>query len=153
MPIALQVKLLRALQEREIERIGGKRTIKLDVRIIVATNRDLEKEVAEGRFRDDLYYRLNIFPIRVPELKDRKEDIPLLVSHFICRLAGKTGRKIKGISKEALQGMLLYDWPGNIRELEHLIERSMLISDGDTLKQIQLPRPKKTTPAPIVKNE
>ncbi len=153
MPLDLQVKLLRALQEREIERIGGKSTIKLDVRIIVATNRDLEKEVAEGRFRDDLYYRLNIFPINVPELKDRREDIPLLVSHFIRRLAAKTGRKIKGISKEALQDMLLYDWPGNIRELEHLVERSMLICDGDTLKQIQLPRPKRAASAPVVKNE
>jgi formate hydrogenlyase transcriptional activator len=153
MPLDLQVKLLRALQEREIERIGGKSPIKLDVRIIAATNRDLEKEAAEGRFRSDLYYRLNIFPIILPELKDRKEDIPLLVSHFIHRLAGKTGRKIKGISKEALQDMLLYDWPGNIRELEHLIERSMLLSDGDMLKQIQLPRPKSVTPVPVVKNE
>ena len=153
MPPDLQVKLLRALQEREIERIGGKSPIKLDVRIIAATNRDLEKEVAEGRFRSDLYYRLNIFPITLPELKDRKEDIPLLVSHFIHRLAGKTGRKIKGISKEALQDMLLYDWPGNIRELEHSIERSMLLSDGDMLKQIQLPRSKSVTPFPVVQNE
>jgi formate hydrogenlyase transcriptional activator len=153
MPPDLQVKLLRALQESEIERIGGKGPIKLDVRIIAATNRDLEKEVAEGRFRSDLYYRLNIFPIVLPELKDRKEDIPLLVSHFIHRLAGKTGRKIKGISDGALQDMLLYDWPGNIRELEHLIERSMLLSDCDVLKQIQLPGPKCVTRVPVGKNE
>jgi formate hydrogenlyase transcriptional activator len=153
MPSDLQVKLLRALQEREIERIGGKSPIKLDVRIIAATNRDLEKEVAEGRFRNDLYYRLNTFPILLPELKDHKEDIPLLASHFIHRLAGKTGRKITGISKEALQDMLLYDWPGNIRELEHLIERSMLLSDGETLKQIQLPRSKSANPPPVGKNE
>ena len=153
MPLDLQVKLLRALQETEIERIGGKSPIKLDVRVIAATNRDLEKDVAEGRFRMDLYYRLNVFPIVLPELKDRKEDIPLLVSHFIHHLAAKTGRKIKGISKEALQDMLLYDWPGNIRELEHLIERSMLLSNGDMLKQIQLPRSKNATPAPAGKNE
>jgi transcriptional regulator with GAF, ATPase, and Fis domain len=153
MPSDLQVKLLRALQEREIERIGGNGPIKLDVRVIAATNRNLEKEVAEGRFRSDLYYRLNIFPISLPELKDRKEDIPLLVSHFIHRLAGRTGRKIKGISKEALQDMLLYDWPGNIRELEHLIERSILLSDGNMLQQIQLPGQKKATPVPVAKNE
>ena len=153
MPSDLQVKLLRALQEREIERIGGKSPIKLDVRIIAATNRDLEKEMAEGRFRSDLYYRLNTFPIALPELKDRKEDIPLLVSHFIHRLAGETGRKIKGICKDALQNMLLYDWPGNIRELEHLIERSMLLSDGDILKEVQLPGPKSVTPVPVAKNE
>lgn len=153
MPLDLQVKLLRALQETEIERIGGKSPIKLDVRVIAATNRDLEKDVAEGRFRMDLYYRLNVFPIVLPELKDRKEDIPLLVSHFIHHLAAKTGRKIKGISNEALQDMLLYDWPGNIRELEHLIERSMLLSNGDMLKQIQLPRSKNATPAPAGKNE
>jgi formate hydrogenlyase transcriptional activator len=153
MPPDLQVKLLRALQEREIERIGGKSPIKLDVRVIAATNRDLEKEVAEGRFRSDLFYRVNIFPIILPELKDRKEDISLLVSHFIRRLAGKTGRKVKGISKEALQDMLLYDWPGNIRELEHLIERSILLSDGDILTQIQLPGSKSVTPVPVGKKE
>jgi formate hydrogenlyase transcriptional activator len=153
MPPDLQVKLLRALQEREIERIGGKAPIKLDVRVVAATNRDLEKEVAEGRFRSDLFYRVNIFPIILPELKERKEDIPLLVSHFIHRLAGKTGRKIKGISDGALQDMLLYDWPGNIRELEHLIERSILLSDGDILKKIQLPSPKSVTPVPAAKKE
>jgi formate hydrogenlyase transcriptional activator len=149
----LQVKLLRALQEREIERIGGKSPIKLDVRFIAATNRDLEKDVAEGRFRSDLYYRLNIFPITLPELKDRKEDIPLLASHFIHSLAAKTRRKITGISQEALHDMLLYDWPGNIRELEHLIERSMILSDCDMIKQIQLPGPKNITPVPVAKNE
>jgi formate hydrogenlyase transcriptional activator len=153
MPPDLQVKLLRALQEREIERIGGKAPIKLDVRVVAATNRDLEKEVAEGRFRSDLFYRVNIFPIILPELKERKEDIPHLVSHFIHRLAGKTGRKIKGISDGALQDMLLYDWPGNIRELEHLIERSILLSDGDILKKIQLPSPKSVTPVPAAKKE
>jgi formate hydrogenlyase transcriptional activator len=153
MPPDLQVKLLRALQEREIERIGGKSTIKVDVRIIAATNRELEQEMAAGRFRSDLYYRINIFPILLPELKDRKEDIPLLASHFIHRLAGKTGRKIKGISNSALQKMMLYDWPGNIRELGHFIERSILLSDGDTLDQIQLPRQKSMAAVPVEKKE
>ena len=153
MPVDLQVKLLRALQEREIERIGGKGTIKVDVRIIAATNRELEQEMAAGRFRSDLYYRINIFPILLPELKDHKEDIPLLASHFIHRLAGKTGRKIKGISYSALQEMKLYDWPGNIRELEHFIERSILLSDGDILDHIQLPRQKSVTAVPVEKKE
>jgi transcriptional regulator with GAF, ATPase, and Fis domain len=153
MPLDLQVKLLRALQEREIERIGGKSTIKVDVRIIAATNRELEQEMAEGRFRCDLYYRINIFPILLPELKDRKEDIPLLASHFIHRLAGKTGRKIKGISNSVLQEMMLYDWPGNIRELEHFIERSILLSDGDTLDRIQLPGQKSVIAVPVEKKE
>jgi formate hydrogenlyase transcriptional activator len=149
MPLDLQVKLLRALQEKEIDRIGGKDTIQVDVRIIAATNRELEKAMAEGKFRSDLYYRLNIFPIVMPELRDRKEDIPLLASHFIASLAGKTGREIKGISKKALQDMLLYDWPGNIREMEHLIERSMLLSHGDMLTQVQLPSGQNFTSGPL----
>ncbi|MBS1522493.1 MAG: sigma 54-interacting transcriptional regulator [Bacteroidetes bacterium] len=139
MPVDLQVKLLRALQEREIERIGGRGTIKVDVRIIAATNRTLEKEMAEGRFRSDLYYRLNIFPITLPSLRERKEDIPVLTSHFISRFAKKAGRKISVLSNKALKDMMLYDWPGNIRELEHLIERSILLNEGETLRYIHLP--------------
>jgi formate hydrogenlyase transcriptional activator len=139
MPLDLQVKLLRALQEKEIERVGGRRTIKVDVRIVAATNRDLEKEVAEGRFRSDLYYRLNIFPISLPPLRERREDIPLLAAYFIQRFAKKAGRRITTFSNRALQDMVQYSWPGNIRELEHLIERSVLLSTGDTIKQIHLP--------------
>jgi transcriptional regulator with GAF, ATPase, and Fis domain len=139
MPLDLQVKLLRALQEKEIERVGGRRTIKVDVRIVAATNRDLEKEVAEGRFRSDLYYRLNIFPISLPPLRERREDIPLLAAYFIQRFAKKAGRQITTISNRAIQDMIQYSWPGNIRELEHLIERSVLLSSGDTIKQIHLP--------------
>lgn len=142
MPLELQVKLLRALQEREIERVGGRSTIKVDVRIIAATNRELEKEMEEGRFRSDLYYRLNIFPISLPPLRDRREDIPLLTSHFIQRYAKKTGRNIKALNSGAMQELMQYNWPGNIRELEHLIERSILQSTGDTVKQIHLPLPK-----------
>jgi transcriptional regulator with GAF, ATPase, and Fis domain len=139
MPLDLQVKLLRALQEKEIERVGGRKTIKVDVRIVAATNRELEKEVAEGRFRSDLYYRLNIFPISLPALRDRREDIPLLAEYFIQRFAKKAGRQITTFSNRALQDMIQYSWPGNIRELEHLIERSVLLSSGDTIKQIHLP--------------
>jgi transcriptional regulator with GAF, ATPase, and Fis domain len=139
MPLDLQVKLLRVLQEKEIERVGGRKTIKVDVRIVAATNRNLEKEVAEGRFRSDLYYRLNIFPISLPPLRDRKEDIPLLATYFIQRFAKKAGRNITTFSNRALQDMIHYSWPGNIRELEHLIERSVLLSSGDTIRQIHLP--------------
>ncbi|SFM89693.1 Transcriptional regulator containing GAF, AAA-type ATPase, and DNA-binding Fis domains [Chitinophaga sp. YR627] len=139
MPLELQVKLLRALQEKEIERVGGRGTIKVDVRIIAATNRELEKEVDEGRFRNDLYYRLNIFPIELSALRDRKEDIPILATHFIHRFSKKTGRKITTLGNKALQDMINYSWPGNIRELEHLIERSILLTTGPTLKHIHLP--------------
>jgi formate hydrogenlyase transcriptional activator len=153
MPPELQVKLLRALQEREIERIGGKGPITVDIRIIAATNLDLEKEMAAGRFRSDLYYRLNIFPIVLPELKDRKEDIPELASHFVNRLAKKTGRKIKGIGDDALQDLLSYDWPGNIRELEHVLERSIILTAGDMLTNVQLPEQKPLHPVNPKKKE
>ncbi len=139
MPLELQVKLLRALQEKEIERVGGRNTIKVNVRIIAATNRNLEKEMAEGRFRTDLYYRLNIFPITVPSLRERKEDIPGLALYFIERFAKKAGRDINMLNNKALQELISYNWPGNIRELEHLIERSVLLTTGDTIKQIHLP--------------
>ncbi|MDP9077065.1 MAG: sigma-54 dependent transcriptional regulator [Bacteroidota bacterium] len=139
MPLELQVKLLRALQEKEIERVGGRNTIKVDVRIIAATNRDLEKEMAEGRFRSDLYYRLNIFPITLPSLRERKEDIPNLARYFIERFAKKSGKEINTLNNRALQELVNYHWPGNIRELEHLIERSILLAAGDTIKQIHLP--------------
>lgn len=144
MPVELQVKLLRALQEKEIERVGGKGTIKVDVRIIAATNRDLEKEMEAGRFRSDLYYRLNIFPISLPPLRDRKEDISLLATYFIYRYAKKIGREITTLSNKVLDDLLQYSWPGNIRELEHSIERSILISSGTTLKEIDLPSLKKS---------
>ena len=142
MPWDLQVKLLRALQEKEIERVGGKGTIKVDVRIIAATNRDLEKEMEEGKFRRDLYYRLYIFPIELPPLKDRQDDIPLLASHFIHRYAKKLGKPIQSLSSSALNELIEYNWPGNIRELEHLIERSIILTSGNTIKQIHLPSKK-----------
>ncbi|CAN5167497.1 hypothetical protein BH09BAC4_BH09BAC4_01330 [soil metagenome] len=140
MPLDLQGKLLRALQEKEIERVGGKSVIKVDVRVIVATNRHLEKEVAQGTFRSDLFYRINVFPIRLPALRDRLSDMPLLASHFITKYALKAGKDIKSLSSAVLQELQRYDWPGNIRELEHLIERSVLLTKGDTLTVVDLPK-------------
>jgi transcriptional regulator with GAF, ATPase, and Fis domain len=139
MPLELQVKLLRALQEKEIERVGGRVTIKVDARIIAATNRDLEKFMEEGKFRSDLYYRLNIFPIGLPTLRNRKEDIPALALHFVKQFSKKAGKKINSISNKAMQELTQYNWPGNIRELEHFIERSVLLAAGDSIKEIHLP--------------
>ena len=138
MPLELQVKLLRVLQEREIERIGGKSPLKVDVRIIAATNKNLEEEVAAGRFRMDLYYRLHVFPIMVPSLKKRKEDVPQLVNHFINVYSEKMGRKTPVLSDHALQQIMNYNWPGNIRELEHCIQRAILLTDGNTIKEIDI---------------
>jgi formate hydrogenlyase transcriptional activator len=152
MTLDLQVKLLRALQEKEIERVGGKMTIKIDARIIAATNRDLEKLMAEGKFRSDLYYRLNIFPIQLPALRERREDIPTLASYFIARYAKKSGKRINTINSKVLQELVQYQWPGNIRELEHLIERSVLLTPGDTIKEILLPRPRGSS-AGLTENE
>jgi formate hydrogenlyase transcriptional activator len=142
MPLELQGKLLRAIQEKEVERIGGKTTIKVNVRIVAATNRQLEIEMAAGRFRSDLYYRINIFPIQVPPLRERKEEIPLLAAYFIRRHAKKTGRRIDGLSATALRELLHYDWPGNVRELENLLERSVLLASGNTIEKVNLPMAK-----------
>jgi len=137
--LELQSKLLRVLQEKEIERVGGRNVIEVDVRIIAATNRDLEKDVEEGRFRADLFYRLNVFPINLPPLRNRRDDLPLLATHFVHKLSKKTGSNISSISNYVLEQIMQYDWPGNIRELEHVIERSILLADGAILKQIHLP--------------
>jgi len=139
MPLELQVKLLRVLQEKEIERVGSTGITKVDVRIIAATNRNLEKEVAEGRFRLDLYYRLNVFPVTMPALRERKEDIPALALHFVNKYNLKTGKRITGLTNGVLTQMRSYDWPGNIRELEHLIERAVLLARGTTIENIALP--------------
>ena len=143
MPLETQVKLLRVLQERELERVGGKATIKVDVRIIAATNRNLEEEVKAGKFRSDLYYRLNVFPIALPPLRDRLEDIAPLANFFLTRYCKNTGKKITGISPKVIQQLKSYLWPGNVRELEHLIERSVLLTTGKTMTEIQLPESRK----------
>lgn len=139
MPIDMQVKLLRVLQEKEIEPLGAKSSVKIDVRVIAATNRNLEKEVGEGRFRMDLYYRLNVFPITLPSLRERIEDIPALAQHFINIYSRKSGKQIRGLSDKVIKNLMTYNWPGNIRELEHLIERSILIAKGDLIEDVTLP--------------
>ena len=126
-----QVALLRVLQEREFERVGGGDRIRVDVRVIAATNRDLSAEVAEGTFRQDLFYRLNVFPLDVPPLRERREDVPLLVEYFIGRYARKAGKRFKRVSKRTLDRLKAYPWPGNIRELQNVIERSVIVSDTD----------------------
>lgn len=132
-PLELQPKLLRALQEREFERLGSSRTIKVDVRVVAATHRDLEKMVAENQFRRDLYYRLKVFPITIPALRDRREDIPLLVKYFTQKFAQKMKKTILSISKEDMDTLVSWDWPGNVRELENIVERSVILTRGNTL--------------------
>jgi transcriptional regulator with GAF, ATPase, and Fis domain len=121
------------LQEREFERVGGTRPIRVNVRVIAATNRDLESAVAEKAFRADLFYRLNVFPLEVPSLRDRQEDIPLLVEYFVNRFGKRAGKPIRGIGRKALELLKTYAWPGNIRELQNVIERAVIISDTGTL--------------------
>lgn len=135
----IQIKLLRILQEKEFERVGGNKTKKVDVRVIAATNKDLKKLIQEGTFREDLYYRLNVVNIEIPSLRQRAEDIPLLVSYFISRLNDEKGYGIMGISKDAMQILLNYTWPGNIRELENALESAMALAQGDTIEAKYLP--------------
>ncbi len=139
MPLSAQVKLLRVLQEGEIERLGGTQTVKVDVRLVAATNKDLQKEVAEGRFREDLYYRLNVVEIRVPALASRREDIPLLADAFLRRFAAKNAKSLRGFSEEALRILENYAWPGNVRELEHAVERAVVLARGEVLDASDLP--------------
>jgi transcriptional regulator with GAF, ATPase, and Fis domain len=129
LPAETQIALLRVLQEREFERIGGTGTIRADVRVIAATNRDLESATAEGTFRSDLFFRLNVFPIELPPLRKRREDISLLVSYFLNHYARKTGRHFSAVDKKSMDLLEAYDWPGNIRELQNVIERSVIVSD------------------------
>ena len=139
MPIEMQVKLLRVLQEREFERVGGEETIKCDVRIIAATNRPLEDLMGKGEFRDDLYYRLNVVPVHLPALKERKDDILLLIQHFIEKICRKFGMELVELSEEAEICLCNYDWPGNIRELENLMERLIVLTEKDEITMDDLP--------------
>jgi two-component system, NtrC family, response regulator AtoC len=138
-PVEMQVKLLRALQESEFERVGGIKTLRVDVRLIAATNRNLETLIAEGRFREDLFYRLNVVPIALPALRDRREDIPLLVQHFIEKYDRRLGKRVERVDDAALEVLSAYAWPGNIRELENVMERSVLFADGPVITVAQLP--------------
>jgi transcriptional regulator with GAF, ATPase, and Fis domain len=148
LPLELQAKLLRVIQEREFERVGGKTTVKVDVRIVAATNANLEAEVHNGKFRSDLFYRLNVFPINLPPLRQRPEDIAPLANFFVARYSKLTGNKVTGIAPKALQQLRAYLWPGNVRELEHLIERSVLLANGNTLREIDLPQSRDNDNAP-----
>jgi formate hydrogenlyase transcriptional activator len=130
----MQIALLRVLQEKEFERVGGNRTLRTDVRVITATNRDLQREVAEGRFRMDLYYRLNVFPVHMPPLRDRSDDIPILVDYYVARLGARMGKRIRQIEKRTLDAMQQYSWPGNVRELQNIIERGVILSDGEVFR-------------------
>jgi len=133
-PLELQTKLLRVLQEREFERLGSSRTIRTDARLVAATNRDLAPLVEERQFRADLYYRLNVFPITVPPLRERRDDIPLLVRYFVQQYARRMNRRITGIPSETMKALTRYQWPGNIRELQNFIERAVIVSPGPTLQ-------------------
>ena len=132
-PLELQPKLLRVLQEREIERLGSTRTKKVDVRVVAATHRDLEEMIVENQFRLDLYYRLNVFPIHIPPLRERQEDIPLLVRHFVRQFARQMNKTIEAISSETMEALIRYPWPGNIRELQNVIERSVIVHEKGNL--------------------
>ena len=140
LPLDMQVKLLRVLQEGEVDPVGAKRPVKVDVRIISATNKDLGKLVADGRFREDLYYRLNVFPIEAPPLRDRKEDIPALVSRFVARFNAEEGRAVRGASQATMQMLLDFDWPGNVRQLENSIFRAVILCEGDLLQPEDFPQ-------------
>ncbi len=133
-PLELQPKLLRVLQEQEFERLGGTRTIRVDVRLVAATNRDLAQMVAEGRYRSDLYYRLNVFPLLLPPLRERPDDIPRLVRHFTQRFARRMGRRIETIPSEVMDALVHYPWQGNIRELQNIVERAVILSPGPSLQ-------------------
>jgi len=145
-PLDVQVKLLRVLQEKEIERVGGSETVRVDVRIIAATNKNLEKEIAEGRFRMDFYYRLNVFPVLLPPLRKRIEDIPLLVNHFIRLYAEKHHKNVDGITGEAMDQLMKYDWPGNVRELENSIERSVVLAKDHDMDRVFIQAPQSIEP-------
>jgi formate hydrogenlyase transcriptional activator len=155
-PLELQPKLLRALQEQEFERLGSTRTVRVDVRLVAATNRDLAQMVGDGRFRSDLYYRLNVFPVVLPPLRQRPEDIPMLARHFTQRFARRMGRRIETIPAAVMDALVAYPWPGNVRELQNVIERAVILSPGPSL-QVPLgdvqPAATPLTPAPLLRGE
>ena len=140
MRLETQAKLLRVLQEQEFERVGGGRPIKVDVRIVATTNRNMEDYVREGMFREDLYYRLSVVPLRIPPLRERREDIPLLVRHFAAKVADANGRRVPVVSEAALDLLMAYDWPGNVRELSHAVERAVVLEQGDAITVAALRR-------------
>ncbi|MBC8412177.1 sigma-54-dependent Fis family transcriptional regulator [bacterium] len=138
MDMSLQAKILRVIQEGEIDRVGGSGAIKVDIRIITATNRDLETEVRNGRFREDLYYRINVFPVHVPPLRERSEDIPILVEHFLVLYTAEMNLPMKKVAKDAMEMLKRYEWKGNVRELENVVERALILCEGDTITKEDL---------------
>ncbi|HVN32119.1 MAG TPA: sigma-54 dependent transcriptional regulator [Thermoanaerobaculaceae bacterium] len=148
LPVETQISLLRVLQERELERVGGNQTIRVDTRVIAATNRDLEASVASGSFRRDLFYRLNVFPIRVPPLRERKEDIPLLVQHFLRTLALRSGHEIRSVDARTMELLQRYSWPGNVRELQNVIERWAIVCDSEEISMDESWLPREPPPGP-----
>jgi len=138
MDLALQAKLLRVLQDGEVVRVGGERAVPLDVRVVAATNQDLPTRIATGRFREDLFYRLSAFPVRIPPLRERREDVPALVAHFVRHFAGELGRTVTGVAPEVLAALSAYDWPGNVRELQNCVERAVILSSGPVVDQVDL---------------
>jgi Nif-specific regulatory protein len=147
LPMEVQIKLLRTLQEREIERVGGNETIKVDVRVVSATNRNLEKMIEESEFREDLYYRLNVFPINLPPLRDRLDDLPVLTNHFVAKFARQMGVAPQGASADAMAKLREYNWPGNVRELENIVERGMILARGAALAASHLDFGRRAQPA------
>ncbi len=147
-PLELQPKLLRMLQDQEFERLGSNRTVKVNLRLVAATNRDLAKGMAAHEFRSDLFYRLSVFPIRIPPLRDRREDIPLLVRYFVLKFARRMNRNIETVPRETIKALADWPWPGNVRELENLMERSVILSEGNALR-VPLSELKKENPSPL----
>jgi formate hydrogenlyase transcriptional activator len=139
LPMELQVKLLRVLQEKEIERLGNPKPVAIDVRVITAANESLEKAVQQGRFREDLYYRINVFPIEIPPLRERREDIPMLVWSFVDQFSAEFGKKVESIARNNMEALMEYSWPGNVRELRNVVERAMILSDSTELS-IEIPK-------------
>jgi two-component system, NtrC family, response regulator AtoC len=150
LPMEVQIKLLRTLQEREFERVGGTETLKVDVRVVSATNRDLESMIHEGKFREDLYYRLNVFPIELPPLRDRVDDIPRLVDHFLSKFARAAGKSVRAFSSEALAHLQTYAWPGNVRELENAVERAVIVARGAEIQPSDLEFSRRPSTSPVV---
>jgi len=148
MPLEMQGKFLRVLEERRLRRLGGKAEVDVDVRVLCASNRELKGEIRAGRFREDLYFRLHVFTIHLPPLRERKEDVPALVRHFVDRFAAETGKRVQGVSQQALEVLREYPWPGNIRELRNTVERAVILLDGDTIGTEHLPPDMRPGPAP-----
>src|SRR5262249_10305471 len=140
-PPATQVKILRVLQEREFERVGGNLPLKADVRIVAATNKDLPQAILRGEFREDLFYRLNVVPLHIPPLRERREDVPALARHFLEKPAAGLRKPVESISPDAMQRLMAYSWPGNVRELENVIERAVIMERGPLVGRVDLPSP------------